>query len=58
MMALACLPGLLIALFLPTDGAGDYLWPVLALIITASLVAALACQFGNEKTKAWVEARF
>lgn len=49
---------LLVALFVPSSGAGDLLWPVFALIMLLSLCAAFIAQFGKGRARNWIEANF
>ncbi|MNJ72957.1 hypothetical protein D3C77_696790 [compost metagenome] len=58
LMALASLLLLLLALFVPSSGAGDLLWPVFALSMVLALVVALIAQFGKGRAKNWIEANF
>lgn len=58
MMALASLLLLLVALFAPSSGAGDMLWPVFATSMLLALCVALISQFGQGKAKDWIEANF
>lgn len=57
-MACASLLLLLMALFVPSSGAGDIVWPVFATSTLLTLCIALIAQYGKGKAKDWVEANF
>lgn len=57
-MAFASLLSLLIALFVPSSGVGDLLWPVFAVSMLLALCVGLVAQFGKGKAKVWIEEYF
>lgn len=58
LMTCASLLLLLMALVVPSSGAGDIVWPVFATSTLLTLCIAFIAQFGKGKAKDWVEGHF
>lgn len=58
LMASASVVLLLVALFVPSNGHGDDVWPLFAASTILALSIALVSQFGKGKIRDWIEANF